>query len=82
MDWGDLWIRLLRDSTVISDACEAAMTLGDHHEWPNDAAKRLMVGTAVLWHAMCAEWVKRCLMNADYERIERYIEDRLAEGNN
>jgi hypothetical protein len=29
--------------------------------------------------AECAEWVKRCMKDSDFERIERYVEDRLAE---
>jgi len=79
MGWADLWIRLLRDSSIIADACDAGMTVRDHHEWVPEAAKKLMIGSAPLWHAMCAEWVKRCMKIADYERIERYVEDRLAE---
>mgnify|MGYP004503527455 CR=1 FL=1 len=79
MNWGDMWIRLLRDTSAVTDACSAAMTFGDHHEWVREAAKRLMMGSQVLWHAMCAEWVKRCLKDNDYKNIETYIEDRLAE---
>lgn len=79
INWGDIWIRLLRDTSVVSDACQAAMTLRDHHDWIGEAAKRLMIGSAPLWHAMCAEWVKRCLKAEDYELVERYVEDRLAE---
>lgn len=77
--WGDLWIRLLRDTSIVSDACEASMVLTDHHDWIPEAAKRLMVGGNILWHAMCAEWVKRCLKDTDYKRIKQYVEDRLAE---
>lgn len=77
--WGDLWVRLLRDSSIIADACDAGMTIRDHHEWVPEAAKRLMMGSAPLWHAMCAEWVSRCMKPGDFERVERYVEDRLAE---
>lgn len=77
--WGDLWIRLLRDTSIVSDACEASLALTDHHDWIPEAAKRLQIGGNVLWHAMCAEWVNRCLQQSDYERIKHYIEDRLAE---
>jgi hypothetical protein len=55
------------------------MNLRDHHDWIAEAAKRLMMGSAPLWHAMCAEWVQRCLKSADYEAVEHYVEDRLAE---
>lgn len=77
--WADLWIRLLRDTSVVTDACEASLALSDHHDWVPEAAKKLMIGSAVLWHAMCAEWVNRCLKQSDYERVKRYVEDRLAE---
>ena len=78
INWGDMWVRLLRDTSDVTDACVSAMTLGDHHDWTRDAAKRLTLGTVVLWHMMCAEWVKRCLKDQDYRRIVSYIEDRLA----
>ena len=77
--WGDLWIRLLRDASVISDACSSSMVLSDHHDWVPEAARRLMVGDNILWHAMCAEWVSRCMKPDDYARVKNYVEDRLAE---
>lgn len=76
--WGDLFIRLLRDTSYIADACDSAMTVRDHHDWISEAAKKLTIGSAPLWHAMCAEWVMRCMTTSDYERVERYVEDRLA----
>ncbi|MGH7230783.1 MAG: ATP-dependent nuclease [Nitrospiraceae bacterium] len=78
-NWGDLWIRLLRDTSIVSESCEASLALSDHHDWVAEAGKRLMVSPSVLWHAMCAEWVSRCLKPEDYQRITQYIEDRLAE---
>lgn len=77
--WGDLFIRLSRDTSYIADACDSAMTVRDHHDWISEAAKKLTIGSAPLWHAMCAEWVKRCMKQPDYDRVERYVEDRLAE---
>lgn len=79
IEWGDIWIRLLRDASVISDACNSSVILSDHHDWVPEAARRLMVGDNILWHAMCAEWVKRCLREEDYLRVKNYVEDRLAE---
>jgi predicted ATPase len=78
-NWGDLWIRLLRDTSIVSDALNASLALSDHHDWIPEAAKRLMVGSNILWHAMCAEWVKRCMKREDYERIKQYVEDRLGD---
>ena len=77
--WGDLWIRLLRDTSIVTEACNASMALSDHHEWIQEAANRLMVGKDILWHMMCSEWVKRCLSGKDYREITHYIEDRLEE---
>jgi predicted ATPase len=81
INWGDLWVRLLRDTSLVSDACNASLALSDHHDWVPEAAKRLMIGGNILWHAMCAEWVKRCLSAEDYARIKTYVEDRLADYN-
>lgn len=78
-NWADLWVRLIRDTSMVSDACNASLALSDHHDWVGEAAKRLMVGGNILWHAMCAEWVKHCLKVEDYERIRQYIEDRITE---
>jgi hypothetical protein len=79
LNWGDLWVRLVRDTAMVSEACEGSLALSDHHDWIAEAAKRLMVSPNVLWHAMCAEWVKRCLQDDEYIRVREYIEDRLAE---
>ena len=78
-NWGDLWARVARDTSMVSDACSNSMALANHHDWSTEAAKNLMVGKNILWHMMCAEWVQRCLKDADYMRITQYIEDRLAE---
>jgi hypothetical protein len=54
--WGSLWTRISRDISVVQDACEKAMLLGDHHDWLQFAANQLMCGSDSLWQAMCAEW--------------------------
>lgn len=79
LNWADLWIRLLRDTSVVADACETGMSATNHHDWVSESAKRLMIGGNVLWHTMCAEWVSRCLKPEDFIRIKQYIEDRLAD---
>jgi predicted ATPase len=57
--WRDLWTRIARDMASVSDACEAAMLLNDHHEWVKYAANQLSLGGDTLWHAMCAEWADK-----------------------
>lgn len=79
LSWGDLWLLLARDVSLVAEACEASLVLSDHHDWIPEAAKRLMVSPTDLWRAMCAEWVKRCLKDEDYSRLRSYVEDRLAE---
>ncbi len=79
ISWGELWMRVVRDISSVTDACSSSMALSDHHDWIQGAANKLMVGKDILWHMMCAEWVKRCLPESDYMRITQYIEDRLAE---
>ena len=78
-NWGDLWIRLLRDTSLVTDACNASLALTDHHDWVPEAAKRLFIGGNILWHAMCAEWVKRCLPDEESAKIKQYIEDRISD---
>ena len=78
-NWGDRWVRLLRDAGVIKDACEASMLLPNHHDWITEAAKKIAVSPNVLWQAMCAEWSRTCLKEEDYVAIRTYIEDRITE---
>ena len=78
-NWADLWTRVVRSISMVADACTASMSLSDHHDWVQEAARSLMVGNDALWHMMCAEWVRKCLSEQDYSRITRYIEDRLAD---
>lgn len=80
-NWGDLWTRVLRDMALVSEACSASMNLSDHHDWVREAAKRLFVGPEILWHMMCAEWVEKCMLEQDFNRITTYIEDRLTDLN-
>ncbi len=54
--WGNLWTRVGRDVSDVTDACENSMLLGDHHDWVRYAANRLLLGGETLWQAMCAEW--------------------------
>ena len=54
----NLWTRIGRDMSSVTDACNSAMTLADHHEWIRMAANQLMCGGDVLWSAMCAEWAE------------------------
>ena len=74
--WGHLWTRIGRDIADVTDACENAMLLGDHHEWVRFAANRLMIGGGTLWQAMCAEWAD-AKPRQDIQYICDAIEDAI-----
>ena len=56
--WANVWSRIGRDTSLVDDACNSAMTMADHHEWVRWAANQLRCGSEVLWRAMCAEWAE------------------------
>jgi predicted ATPase len=74
--WGNLWTRVSRDVSLVTDACNNAMLLGDHHEWVRFAANQLMCGAEPLWQAMCAEWAQR-FPREDAARIVNPIGDAM-----
>jgi predicted ATPase len=76
-NWANLWTRIGRDVSLVSDACDSAMTLSDHHDWVRVAANKLMCGGATLWQAMCAEWA-RTVAADDAKKVVQPIEDLLS----
>ena len=76
--WASVWSRIGRDTSVVHDALDRAMTLADHHAWVTAAANELKCGGAILWQAMCAEWVTTCLSSADGDLAVAPIEESLA----
>lgn len=75
--WRNLWTRIGRDIATVSDSCESAMTLSDHHEWVKYAANQLMCGSDVLWQAMCSEWAE-IILPRDVQFIVDSVGDALA----
>jgi len=75
-NWRNLWSRVARDIASVSDACSAAMRLGNHHDWINSAATELMCGGDVLWQAMCAEWAQLVLLD-EVRYIVQDVENAL-----
>jgi predicted ATPase len=75
--WRHLWTRIGRDIAALSDACDRAMTLADHHEWVKAAANELMCGGDVLWQAMCSEWAE-ATRTADVQYIIDSVSDAVA----
>jgi hypothetical protein len=74
--WRHLWTRIGRDLSLVSDSCEQAMTLVDHHDWVRAAANQLMCGSDVLWQAMCSEWAE-ATPKAELQPLLDYIGDAL-----
>jgi predicted ATPase len=76
-NWFNAADRTGRPFADIVDACERAMTLGDHHEWVRQAATQLVLGGDTLWQAQCAEWAKNCLDADEAARIVQSVQDAV-----
>jgi hypothetical protein len=76
--WGNLSARVGRNFADLTDACNTAMTLGNHHDWVRSAATKLTLGGNILWQAMCAEWADACLEEDAAKTIVSSIEDVIA----
>lgn len=76
-NWDHLWVQVVRDSSLVHDACNNAMTLVDHHDWVMFAANQLRYGADALWRSMCSEWVKNCLKPTEAQQVVRPIIDAL-----
>ncbi len=76
-NWLELNRRIGRLYPDTIDACNCAMTLGDHHEWVRSAATALVVSGDTLWQAMCAEWASKILPPDAATPITQAVEDVL-----
>jgi len=73
-NWRHLWTKIGRDIATVTDACEGAMLLANHHDWVQSAANTLMCGGDVLWQAMCSEAADLF----DQNEVE-YLEDNISD---
>jgi len=69
--------RVGRETSQLIDAFNYAMTLPDHHQWLDAAAASLVVGSGVLWQAMCADWAAEDLDASDADAIVARVSDAL-----
>lgn len=60
IEWKGLEKRVGRNISEVVDACQAGITISDHHEWVQAVANRLFLGSGHLWQAMCAVWANDC----------------------
>jgi len=75
-NWLEVWSRIGRDLSEVTDHCERAMTFSNHHEWVKAAANQLRCGGDILWQAMCSEWA-RVTPREDIQPILDTIGDAL-----
>jgi predicted ATPase len=77
LHWNGIASRVGRDHSAVADACSAALTIDNHHEWLTSAANKLVLGTDTLWTAMCAEWADKCLSASGGKQVTDYIQVAL-----
>ncbi len=75
--WRGIEARTGRMYAQVVDACNASMSLTNHHDWVQQAANPLVLGGDTLWQAMCAEWANACAPAQEAQQIARAIRDRL-----
>ncbi|WP_210248296.1 AAA family ATPase, partial [Methylobacterium dankookense] len=80
-DWPEISQRIGRSPAETIDALNRSMSLSDHHDWPKDAADRLIVGTEILWQALCAAWANHVANTSAKDQVAIPIRDALDAGN-
>ena len=75
--WEGIAERLGRAYADVVDACNAAISRPNHHDWVREAASALVVGGDTFWQAMCAEWAMKSLAPSDAGVITQAVEDVL-----
>jgi AAA domain, putative AbiEii toxin, Type IV TA system len=77
VQWRGLNDRVARDFPSVSDACNNAMTLSNHHDWVKQAAQTLTLGGDILWQAMCSAWVAHCADPTECNAITQAVADTV-----
>lgn len=75
--WSGVSERVARDYPSVSDACNSAMTLSNHHDWVQQAAQALALGGDILWQAMCSAWVEHCANLPEAQLLVQAVSDTL-----
>jgi len=75
--WSLLDATITRSFPELSDACEKAMTIQDHHEWVPSVAKKMHIGNDALWQSMCGQWAGSLLKKEDAEKVIKPIRELL-----
>jgi predicted ATPase len=77
VQWRGLDHRVARDFPSVSDACNNAMTLSNHHDWIKQAALTLTLGGDILWQAMCSAWVEHCADQTECNAVTQAVADTV-----
>jgi hypothetical protein len=76
-NWPGIAQRIGRGPAETIDALNRCMARDDHHDWPRDAADRLILGADILWQAMCSSWATECATAEMLASIAQPVQDAL-----
>ncbi|QXC50884.1 hypothetical protein KHC17_10085 [Agrobacterium salinitolerans] len=76
-NWPNIPARIGRGAAETIDALNAAMQLNDHHLWLNSVGDRLLVGSDIVWQAMCSVWADDIATDGEKSAISQPISDKL-----
>jgi predicted ATPase len=76
--WPSIATRIGRSHSEVVDALNQAMAGEDHHNWPSEAANRLVLGSDILWQAMCAVWADSSATQRELTGIVQPVIDALS----
>ena len=79
LGWIGVSTRIGRGASETIDALSKSMSLSDHHDWVKDAADKLVIGTEILWQALCAAWAGQCASQQAKDTIANPIREALEE---
>ncbi len=75
--WPDVAARIGRGPAETIDALNAAMALGDHHDWIRNSGDRLTIGGDILWQALASSWASNCATVEQIELVAQAVRDAL-----
>ena len=76
-EWEGICERIGRQFADTSDALNQAMTLGDHHDWPRQAANGLRLSSDHLWQALCAAYANMIQGGEEVRTLVQYVTDEV-----
>lgn len=76
--WEGICERIGREFSDTSDALNQAMTLGDHHDWPRQAANELRLSSDHLWQALCAAYANQIQERDDVRALAQNVIDEVS----